>query len=46
MEFNEEAIINALAAAETMTVINGRTIRVLPHDLVKQILRKYNRLNE
>jgi len=40
----EEAIINAMVAAETMTGINGNKSFGLPHDLVKDILRKYNRL--
>jgi L-aminopeptidase/D-esterase-like protein len=42
----EEAIINALVGAETMTGIDGHTIRALPHDLVRKILKKYNRLLE
>ncbi len=42
----EEAIINALIAAETMTGINGNKVFSLPHDQLKEILRKYNRLNE
>ncbi|MFP4081516.1 MAG: P1 family peptidase [Candidatus Aminicenantes bacterium] len=46
IQATEEAIINALVAAETMTGVNGRTIRALPHDLVKKILGKYNRLNK
>lgn len=46
VQATEEAIINALVAAETMTGINSHTVRALPHDLLKQILRKYNRLIE
>ncbi len=42
----EKAIINALIAAETMTGINGNKIFSLPHDQLKEILRKYNRLNK
>jgi D-aminopeptidase len=42
----EEAIINALVAAETMTGHNGNTIYSLPHDRLKSALRKYNRLSE
>ena len=42
----EEAIINALVAAETMSGINGNTVYALPHDRLKQVLRKYNRLAE
>lgn len=42
----EEAIINAMVGAETMEGINGNKVYALPHDLVIEILRKYNRLNE
>jgi L-aminopeptidase/D-esterase-like protein len=42
----EEAIINALVAAETMTGANGLTIRALPHDRLRELLKQYNRLNE
>ena len=42
----EEAIVNALVAAETMTGINGNTVYALPHDRLTAILRKYNRLAE
>jgi D-aminopeptidase len=42
----EEAIINALVAAETMTGVDGRTIEALPHGRLKEILKKYNRLND
>jgi L-aminopeptidase/D-esterase-like protein len=42
----EEAIINALIAGETMTGANGRTVRAIPHDKLREVLRKYNRLIE
>ena len=42
----EEAIINAMIAAETMEGINGNKSFALPHELLKDILWKYNRLNE
>ena len=42
----EEAIINALISAETMRGINNNTVYKLPHDRLKHILKKYNRLNE
>jgi hypothetical protein len=32
-------------AAETMTGINGNTVYALPHDRLRDALRKYNRLN-
>ncbi len=46
VEATEEAILNALVAAETMTGINGQRAIALPHDALKRVLRKYNRLQE
>jgi L-aminopeptidase/D-esterase-like protein len=40
----EEAIINALVAADTMEGINGNKAYALPHDKVMQLLRKYGRV--
>ena len=40
----EEAIINAMVAAETMEGINGNKAYGLPHKLVMDILKKYNRV--
>jgi L-aminopeptidase/D-esterase-like protein len=40
----EEAIVNAMIAAETMKGINGNTVYAIPHDRLREILRKYNRL--
>jgi L-aminopeptidase/D-esterase-like protein len=40
----EEAIVNALVAAETMTGVNGNTVYALPHARLQEILKKYNRL--
>ena len=42
----EEAIINAMMAAETMSGINGNKVYALPHDLLLQILKNYNRLTK
>ncbi len=42
----EEAVINALVAAETMVGANGVTIHAIPHDRLRAALRKYGRLNE
>ena len=39
----EEAIINAMVAAETMEGINGNKSYRLPHDATIEILKKYNR---
>lgn len=44
VEATEEAIINALVAAEDMTGINNNTFFALPHERLKEILKKYNRL--
>jgi L-aminopeptidase/D-esterase-like protein len=41
----EEAIINAMVAAETMEGINGNKAYGLPHKSVIEILRKYKRIN-
>jgi len=40
----EEAIVNVLIAAETMTGINGNTVYALPHERLQEVLRQYNRL--
>jgi len=40
----EEAILNALLAAETMTGREGLTVPALPHDLLQNVLKQYNRL--
>jgi L-aminopeptidase/D-esterase-like protein len=40
----EEAIINALVAAETMKGVDGHTVYALPQKELKEVLRKYQRL--
>ncbi|HKM57411.1 MAG TPA: P1 family peptidase [Chthoniobacterales bacterium] len=40
----EEAIINSLVAAKTVSGINNNTFYALPHDRLREILKKYNRL--
>jgi D-aminopeptidase len=40
----EESIVNALVAAETMTGAGNRRVERLPHDRLRDALRKYNRL--
>lgn len=40
----EEAIINAMIAAETMEGVNNNKAYALPHDLLLQVLKKYNRI--
>ncbi len=44
VEATEEAIINAMVAAETMTGIENHKVIALPHDRLRAVLRKYNRL--
>ncbi|MBI4466474.1 MAG: P1 family peptidase [Acidobacteria bacterium] len=46
VQATEEAIINALVAADTMTGADNRTVGALPHERLRQVLRKYNRLRE
>jgi D-aminopeptidase len=43
VEATEEAIVNAMVGAQTMTGINGRTVMALPHEKLQQVLKKYNR---
>ena len=43
VEATEEAILNALIAAETMVGINHNTLVALPHDQVKSILAQFGR---
>ncbi len=44
VQATEEAIINALVAAEDMTGINDKKVIALPHDRLREVLKKYNRL--
>jgi L-aminopeptidase/D-esterase-like protein/DNA helicase HerA-like ATPase len=44
VQATEEAIINALVAAETMTGADGRAVQAISHDRLREALRKYNRL--
>ena len=46
VQATEEAIVNALVAAETMTGANGQQIEAISHDALRQVLRKYNRLTQ
>lgn len=40
-EATEEAILNAMIAAETMTGFKGRTVHALPHDRLVEVMRRY-----
>jgi L-aminopeptidase/D-esterase-like protein len=44
VQATEEAIVNAMIAAETMTGANGVTVRALPQQDLRRILAKYGRL--
>jgi D-aminopeptidase len=44
VQATEEAIINALLAAETMTGADDLRVPALPRDRLRTVLRKYNRL--
>jgi D-aminopeptidase len=44
VQATEEAVVNAMIAAETMTGINNHTVVALPHDRLREVLKKYNRL--
>jgi len=46
VQATEEAVINAMVAAKTMTGINDRTVIALPHDRLREVLKKYNRLTK
>ena len=46
IQATEEAIVNAMVAAESMTGVNGLRVFALPHDRLRAALRKYNRLVE
>ncbi|HEY7306177.1 MAG TPA: P1 family peptidase [Bryobacteraceae bacterium] len=43
VEATEEAIVNAMVAAKTMTGIDNHTVIGLPHDQLQAVLTKYNR---
>lgn len=44
VQATEEAILNALVAAETMVGRDGHKVIALPHDKLREVLQKYNRL--
>jgi D-aminopeptidase len=44
VQATEEAIINAMIAAETMTGIENHKVIALPHEKLREVLEKYNRL--
>ena len=44
VQATEEAVVNSMIAAKTMTGINGNTVYAIPHDKLINALAKYNRL--
>jgi len=44
VQATEEAVINAMVAAETTTGIENHRVIALPHDRLREVLKKYNRL--
>jgi D-aminopeptidase len=44
VEATEEAVLNALCKAETMTGIDGNTVYALPYDRLAQAMAKYGRV--
>jgi D-aminopeptidase len=44
VQATEEAVINAMVAAETMTGIENHRVMALSHDKLRAVLKKYNRL--
>jgi D-aminopeptidase len=44
VQATEEAVVNALVAAKTMTGADGHEVEELPHDKLREVLKKYNRL--
>jgi L-aminopeptidase/D-esterase-like protein len=44
VQATEEAVINAMVAAETMKGIDDHEVISLPHDRLRDVLKKYNRL--
>ena len=46
VQATEEAIVNAMIAAESMTGFQGHRAVALPHGRLREVLKKYNRLKE
>jgi L-aminopeptidase/D-esterase-like protein len=44
VQATEEAVVNAMVAAETMKGIDDHEVVALPHDRLREVLKKYNRL--
>ena len=44
VQATEEAIVNAMVGAETMSGAHGSKVVALPHEELRYVLKKYNRL--
>jgi D-aminopeptidase len=45
VQATEEAIVNSMIAADSMTGIDGHHVAALDHEKLRAVLKKYNRLN-
>ncbi len=45
VQATEEAVINTLVAADDMEGINNNKFYGIPHNILKEVMKKYNRLN-
>jgi L-aminopeptidase/D-esterase-like protein len=46
VEVTEESIVNAMVAARDMSGADNHRVIALPHDALRQVLKKYNRLTQ
>ena len=46
VQATEEAVVNAMVAAETMKGVDDHEVIALPHDRLREVLKKYNRLEK
>ena len=46
VQATEEAVVNAMVAAETMKGIDDHEVIALPHERLREVLKKYNRLEK
>ena len=46
VQATEEAVVNAMVAADTMTGINNHTVVGLPHDRLREVLKNHNQLGQ
>jgi D-aminopeptidase len=44
VQATEEAVVNAMIAAKTMTGVDGHTVEALSHDRLREVLQKYSRI--